>query len=221
MRGASDAGETAAAELQRIAASIGDLEGRIGRGQEETARRGAQLAAVHAAWHPQVQAMAARINDNFGRFFGQLNCLGEVRLEEHGQEYDQWEMSILVRFRDDEQLQRLTAHRQSGGEKSVSTILYLLALQELSKSPFRVVDEINQGMDALNERRVHSLIVQTATASQHRSQYFLITPKLLTELEYDEHMHVLCVYNGEGMPPPQAWREQPRPLPQGAAVGAD
>lgn len=30
-------------------------------------------------------------------------------------------------------------------ERSVSTILYLISMQDLSKCPFRVVDEINQG----------------------------------------------------------------------------
>lgn len=34
-----------------------------------------------------------------------------------------------VKFRDDEDLQVLTASRQSGGERSVSTILYLISIQ--------------------------------------------------------------------------------------------
>jgi hypothetical protein len=33
---------------------------------------------------------------------------------------------------------------QSGGERSVSTILYLMAMQAEQTSPFRVVDEVNQ-----------------------------------------------------------------------------
>ena len=48
----------------------------------------------------------------------------------------------------------MTAHHQSGGERSVATALYMLALQELTTVPFRCVDEINQGMDARNERWV-------------------------------------------------------------------
>ena len=48
---------------------------------------------------------------------------------------------------------------QSGGERSVATALYMLALQELTTVPFRCVDEINQGMDATNERRVFQLLV--------------------------------------------------------------
>ncbi len=51
---------------------------------------------------------------------------------------------IRVKFRDGEALQALNAQRQSGGERSVSTKLYLMALQEETSCPFRVVDEINQ-----------------------------------------------------------------------------
>ena len=50
----------------------------------------------------------------------------------------------MVKFRDTESLQLLTSTRQSGGERSVSTMLYLLALQDLTNCPFRAVDEINQ-----------------------------------------------------------------------------
>ena len=47
-------------------------------------------------------------------------------------------------YRSTERLKVLTAHHQSGGERSVATMLYLISLQELTKFPFRVVDEINQ-----------------------------------------------------------------------------
>jgi chromosome segregation ATPase len=54
-------------------------------------------------------------------------------------------VEIMVKFRATEKLRRLTAQVQSGGERSVSTMLYLMALQELCPVPFRCVDEINQG----------------------------------------------------------------------------
>jgi len=101
--------------------------------------------------------------------------------------------------RENEQLQVLDKHRQSGGERSVSTIFYLMALQSLARSPFRVVDEINQGMDPRNERMVHERMVEIA-CKEHTSQYFLITPKLLTGLRYDRRMKVLCIASGEYMP---------------------
>ena len=116
----------------------------------------------------------------------------------------------------------LDSHRQSGGERAVSTIFYLMALQALARAPFRVVDEINQGMDPRNERLVHERMVAVACADAapsardedgegdgegsraagrvSGSQYFLVTPKLLTGLRYHERMVVHAIYSGESMP---------------------
>lgn len=74
-----------------------------------------------------------------------------------------------------------------------------MSLQSLARAPFRVVDEINQGMDPRNERMVHERMVEIA-CKEHTSQYFLITPKLLTGLKYDPKMRVLCIASGEYMP---------------------
>ena len=49
-----------------------------------------------------------------------------------------------MRYRKNEKLQELTASHQSGGERSVATMIYMIALQELTNVPFRCVDEINQ-----------------------------------------------------------------------------
>ena len=54
-------------------------------------------------------------------------------------------LTIYVSCRSNEPLARLNPHQQSGGERSVATALYMLALQELTVVPFRCVDEINQG----------------------------------------------------------------------------
>lgn len=98
-----------------------------------------------------------------------------------------------------------------------------MSLQTLTRSPFRVVDEINQGMDPRNERLVHKRMVGIACGSDEAaasalsnggedegegedggdragSQYFLITPKLLHGLEYARGMQVMCIAAGEYMP---------------------
>jgi len=69
----------------------------------------------------------------------------------------------------------------------------------MAQAPFRVVDEINQGMDPRNERMVHERMVEIA-CREHTSQYFLITPKLLPGLRYDERMRILCIASGAHMP---------------------
>jgi chromosome segregation ATPase len=80
-------------------------------------------------------------------------------------------------------------------EKSVGTIMYLMALQSLTKCPFRVVDEINQGMDVYNERKVFQRITKSSCGSK-LPQYFLITPKLITGLSYHHDTKVMVILNG-------------------------
>lgn len=174
-------------------------------------------------WEPRLDALAKQISSSFAHNMGQINCNGSVEIFKH-EDYDQWAIEIFVRFREGETMTRLDAHRQSGGERAVSTIFYLMSLQTLTRSPFRVVDEINQGMDPRNERLVHSRMVAIATGNDDwqptvddtldqiirqvdvdradlgtgtGSQYFLVTPKLLHDLRYEEGMTVMCINSGE------------------------
>jgi len=66
------------------------------------------------------------------------------------EDYEKYGVRIRVKFRDTEQLAELTPYQQSGGERSVSTVLYMISLQELTCCPFRCVDEINQVFLSLN-----------------------------------------------------------------------
>lgn len=215
----SSLGKGTIRQYEERQAQIASIRHDLDQLQRQQQQLHGQMAELHQRWVPAVEAMVSLINERFSDFFAIMRCAGQVRLgipPLGPHDYRNYCLEILVKFRDNEALQVLSAQRQSGGEKSVATILYLLALQELAKSPFRVVDEINQGMDANNERQVHALIVDTATRAArsqygvaravHRllispdPRYFLITPKLLTGLAYHERMHVLCVFNGEGVP---------------------
>lgn len=179
---------------------------------------------VRGRWEPRLDALISKISDAFSDSFQRIGCAGQVGLdkvedesgpdgEPGGSDFEKWSIQIHVKFREQESLSLLDSHRQSGGERAVSTIFYLMALQSLSASPFRVVDEINQGMDPRNERMVHGRLVDIACASETGpddngqsvgggggGQYFLITPKLLSGLVYKPGMRVLCIYSGEHMP---------------------
>ena len=54
-------------------------------------------------------------------------------------------------------------------------------------------------MDQRAERAVHDSLVEV-TCNADSGQYFLITPKLLPDLDYKERMRILCVNNGEWLP---------------------
>lgn len=84
-------------------------------------------------------------------------------------------------------------------ERSLATVTYLMSLAKMSRTPFSLVDEINQGMDQRAERNVHNQMVEV-TCSNATGQYFLITPKLLTGLDYHPNMRILVVKNGTWIP---------------------
>ncbi|MCL7050242.1 hypothetical protein MKW94_009698, partial [Papaver nudicaule] len=118
---------------------------------------------VQEKWLPTLRNLVAQINKTFSQNFQEMAVAGEVSLDERDMEFDKFGILIKVKFRQAGQLQVLSAHHQSGGERSVSTILYLVSLQDLTNCPFRVVDEINQGMDPINERKMFQQLVRAAS----------------------------------------------------------
>ncbi|KAK6508078.1 Structural maintenance of chromosomes protein 5 [Arthrobotrys conoides] len=157
------------------------------------------IKRVRNRWEPRIDQLVGNISEAFSRSFEFIGCAGAVRIKKEGKDgcdFENWAIEILVKFREAETMQVLTAQRQSGGERAVSTVFYLMALQSLARAPFRVVDEINQGMDPRNERLIHKRMVKIA-CKKHTSQYFLITPKLLVDLDYHERMKVHCINSGD------------------------
>lgn len=176
-----------------------ELQRSLERGRAERERCVSAMQRVEEQWLPALEALIQAVNERFSAAFDRMKCAGEVRLARDATHYERWGIDILVKFRDTERLQLLTGQRQSGGERSLATILYLLSLTELSRTPFSLVDEINQGMDPRAERAVHSQMV-AMTCTPEAGQYFLITPKLLPGLAYHELMKVLIINNGEWLP---------------------
>ncbi|XP_051147312.1 structural maintenance of chromosomes protein 5 isoform X2 [Andrographis paniculata] len=169
--------------------------------EKELNSRLAEIDDLKSSWLPTLRSLVSRINETFSRNFQEMAVAGEVSLDERDTDFDQYGILIKVKFRQTGQLQVLSAHHQSGGERSVSTILYLVSLQDLTNCPFRVVDEINQGMDPINERKMFQQLVRAAS-QPNTPQCFLLTPKLLPNLEYSDACSVLTVMNGP-------WIEQP------------
>jgi chromosome segregation ATPase len=180
-----------------------------------TSSRGKRITEMQqnlAPWEQELDVTIASIDKKFGGYMRELGCTGEVALtkaepqenEENGS-FKDWGIEIRVSFREGVKPSVLSARVQSGGERSVSTIMYLMALQERMVCPFRCVDEINQGLDERNERLVFKRIVENSCqppgrkgTTDHCGQYFLITPKLLPNL-FDmevEAMTVQCIFNG-------------------------
>ena len=161
---------------------------------DELATHQSQLDAIRVAWLPKLRELFGKVSTAFAAAFAGIGCAGEVKLTEAGDDYAAYSVNIMVKFRANEQMRQLTASYQSGGERSVSTMLYLIALQDLTRCPFRVVDEINQGMDPKNERKIFQQMVASACAPG-TPQCFLLTPKLLPQLTYSPEVSILSIFN--------------------------
>lgn len=146
-------------------------------------------------WLPKIEDLVDSINERFGAFFAAMSCAGVVQLDKglDPSAYENYGLTIKVKFRNEGELQALDSHTQSGGERALTTAVYLLSLQAITTVPFRCVDEINQGMDEINEKRVYHLIMNSISTCD-TAQYFLVTPTLFRDVVYPQGTAVHCVH---------------------------
>jgi chromosome segregation ATPase len=172
-----------------------DLEGRI----EQTE---AELHDRLDKWRGILLEEMAKINGAFGDLMKACGFRGEVKLEwdSDRNRISDYRIGLFVAFDEHSVMRELMATRQSGGEKSVTTLCYLLALQDCSFFPFQIVDEINQGMDEINDRNTFAQVISTIL-KRSKSQYFLVTPKLLPRLDLFGRVTVLVLMNGQNVDP--------------------
>lgn len=148
-------------------------------------------------WKQRVANEIQTINSSFSSLMRTCNYRGEIRFESDDPEkINTYRISVLVSFHQNAQLSVLSSMRQSGGEKSLTTLMYLLALQDCTRFPFRLVDEINQGMDEENDRFSLTQVLSYSLRKNHLSQYFLITPKLISNMPKIKGVTVMVVMNG-------------------------
>ncbi|XP_071522811.1 structural maintenance of chromosomes protein 5 isoform X2 [Panulirus ornatus] len=189
-------------EYQRREAEVRQLHRQLEDAQINAENHQKELEISKTRWLPRITELVENISVSFSQFMARLGCAGEVLLDKGPDENDfsKYGIVIKVRFRDSDRLRELTAQHQSGGERAVSTALYLLALQSQTSVPFRCVDEINQGMDPINERLMLKMLMETV-ASEGSSQYFFVSPKLLPNMEFNDYVNIMVVFNSQTMLP--------------------
>ncbi|ELZ35920.1 chromosome segregation protein SMC [Halorubrum tebenquichense] len=111
------------------------------------------------------------INDHFEDIFARLSAgSGELVLENPE---DPFEEGLTMKAQPaDKPVQRLDA--MSGGEKSLTALSFIFAVQRHNPAPFYALDEIDAFLDAVNAERVGEMIEELAQEAQfvvvgHRS----------------------------------------------------
>ncbi|ALC44295.1 Smc5 [Drosophila busckii] len=182
-------------EYRQTEAIVEELRKSIEEKSNQERNVESEITALFNEWEPKLIKLIDTISGKFSEFMESISYVGEVILTRKDKlDFDSYGIQIMVQYRKDAKLQALDKYIQSGGERAVAIAIYSLSLQHVTHVPFRCVDEINQGMDAKNERHIFDLLLKEAT--KHGSaQYLFVTPKLLRDLNYNEHLCVLVVHN--------------------------
>jgi len=144
------------------------------------------------AWHEVMQTLLNHVNVQYQTILANAQAQGEVRLMNE-KDIEAAGLQIFVGFKGAKPVP-LDAYTQSGGERSTATMMFLLALQQHVRSPFRAVDEYDIHMDPKNREVIAQMIVSSIRGSD--AQYVVITPSQITFAEND--VHIITVQNIEG-----------------------
>jgi chromosome segregation protein len=152
----------------------------------------AEVRTRMEAWHTVIQTLLDHVNVQYQTILSHAQALGEVRLLNE-KDIEVAGLQICIGFKGAKPV-ALDAYTQSGGERSTATMMFLLALQQHVRSPFRAVDEYDMHMDPKNREVIANMIVSSIAGSD--SQYLVITPSQITFAQRD--VNIITVQNVEG-----------------------
>ena len=86
------------------------------------AERNARVEQVKAEWLEKLGTLVERINTRFSDYFASMGFAGEVGLDcgNHENDFENYGIKIKVKYREQEPLQELSGHHQSGGDRGCS-----------------------------------------------------------------------------------------------------
>ncbi|XP_078797384.1 structural maintenance of chromosomes protein 6 isoform X1 [Oryzias latipes] len=116
------------------------------------------------------RSLSVRCKLYFNNFLIKMKCCGSMSFDHNNET-----LSISVRTpgRDRDGVSDLRL--LSGGERSFSTVCFMLSLWEITESPFRCLDEFDVYMDMHNRRICLDLLLELSER-QHLRQFIFITP---------------------------------------------
>ncbi|MEM2908129.1 MAG: AAA family ATPase [Candidatus Hadarchaeales archaeon] len=148
------------------------LSDRIKEVSENRRRALEDVELRKSLWRRTLERLIDEVNPLYQANLARVGATGSVRLV-NMEDIEGAGLELLVGYRGGEPLV-LDAYTQSGGERTVALMAFLLSLQQHLRSPFRAVDEFDIHMDPLNRELMAKLIIDSAADSD--AQYVFITP---------------------------------------------
>jgi chromosome segregation protein len=144
-------------------------------------------------WKNVMERLTEEINPTYGEVLGRVAGIGTVRLS-NMEDPDRAGLEVTVGFKGASPV-LLDAYAQSGGERAVATMAFLLSLQHHLKSPIRAIDEFDVHMDPHNRESMMKMLFSFMNENED-VQFLVITPSQLTAV--GEFANIIFVQNVHG-----------------------
>ncbi len=129
------------------------------------------------------------VNENFQETFKKLSGGGEARLELENA-VDPFEGGLILKSQPHgKKVHRLEA--LSGGEKSLTALSFIFAIQRYAPSPFYVLDEVDMFLDGVNSE----LIAKMVRENSQRAQFIMVSLRKVT-LKLADHVYGVTMRDG-------------------------
>jgi structural maintenance of chromosomes protein 5 len=174
----------------------GNLEGLKGKLQELQDNKKLMLKELEdrkKAWKNAVQSLIDEVAPIYQQVLSTVGATGAIRLDE-GDGVAEAGLQLLVGFKGAEP-SILDPYTQSGGERSVALVAFMLSLQSRIISPLRAMDEFDIHMDPRNREAIFKMILAQGKRNPN-SQHIVITPSIITVA--DRTAHVITVQSVHG-----------------------
>ena len=150
-------------EYDDVQADLDDIEDKKATLEDEREGITERIEAYERQKRETFMDSFREIDDHFRTIFERLSAgTGELHLEDPE---DPFEGGLTMKAEPgDKPIQRLDA--MSGGEKSLTALAFIFALQRHNPAPFYALDEIDAFLDAANAERVGELVDELAGDAQ-------------------------------------------------------
>ncbi|XP_063040294.1 structural maintenance of chromosomes protein 6 [Engraulis encrasicolus] len=130
------------------------------------------------------RSLSVRCKLYFNNFLIKLQCCGSMKFDHNNET-----LSISVKPPGQESDSVSDMRSLSGGERSFSTVCFILSLWEITESPFRCLDEFDVYMD-MHNRRISLDLLLELSERQHLRQFIFITPQTTSNLPKSDHIKI-------------------------------
>ena len=168
--------------------NIEELKVKLAKLQDNKRSMLAELGSREDVWRKAMDDLVESVDPAYQSVLSAADASGFIKFEQADAIEDAG-IDLYVGFRGGAPT-TLDPFTQSGGERSVALMAFILSLQARIVSPLRAMDEFDIHMDPKNREAMFKMIL-SQMKQREASQYIVITPSILTV--FDRTAHVITV----------------------------